>query len=90
MPAKASIDGSRGRVLDETFAAVFASATTAQKEEITRNFKRLEFDPKFMTLLSVRRLGIPESWIGRRVDIWLSSLTQTDATTHLATLKNLP
>lgn len=47
--------------------------TTAQRAEIRRLLRKLEFDANTVTY-QFRQLGAPETAIGGRVDAWLDGL----------------
>lgn len=62
-------------------------ATTAQLSYIRQLIRRAEFDEHAITPL-YRRLGVPEKWQGARLDDYLASLSQAEASRLIDKLRD--
>lgn len=51
-----------------------ASITPAQRNEIRRLMRRLEWDTRTITILHVRMPGMTRQLVGRPLDAWLDTL----------------
>ena len=66
--------------------AVTDPASGAQKGLISSLLKKLEYDPKTVTLMH-RNLGVSEKWQGKPVTHWLDSLTVANASQLITRLR---
>lgn len=62
--------------------------TTAQRAEVMRLMKKLEFDPKTITMMH-RRVSVPEHLIGTSVDAWVGGMTEAEASALIDKMKGM-
>jgi hypothetical protein len=65
-----------------------AKSTQHQRGEIVRLMRRAELDTKRITLMH-RRLGVPDQFLDRPIDEWMSSLSLDAANGVIKTLQDM-
>jgi hypothetical protein len=65
-----------------------AASTQHQRGEIVRLMRRAELDHRRITLMH-RRIGVPDSFMDRPVDEWMSSLSMEAANGVIKTLQGM-
>lgn len=63
-------------------------STQAQRLEIVKLLRKAEFDTRYVTLMH-RRVGAPDSLMGRPIDEWMSSLSLDAASEVIKKLQAL-
>lgn len=63
-------------------------STQHQRGEIVRLMKQAEFDHRRVTLMH-RRLGVPDQFMDRPIDEWMSSLSLDAANGVIKTLQGM-
>lgn len=69
-------------------AVATEKSTQHQRGEIVRLMRRAEFDTRRITLMH-RRLGVPDQFMDRPVDEWMSSLSLDAANGVIKTLQGM-